>query len=102
MPPNLAVFTSTRSQEFYDVNFAYVGGAIDPLQPARDVIGSMFASQRTMRSFTYAGVASILSVLHLLWPGIEDGSIAWWQEMYMYQNSYAGDVPYSATMHTRH
>jgi len=101
MPPNLAVFTSTRSQEFYDVNFAYVGGAIDLLQPARDVIGSMFAD-RTMRTFTYAGVASILAVLHLLWPGVEDGSIAAWQEFYMYQNSYAVDAPDSATMHTRH
>ena len=101
MPPNLAVFTSTSSQEFYDVNLAFVGSAIDVLQLARDVIGSVFAS-RTRRRFTYAGVASILAVLHLLWPGLEDQSIAWWQEWYMYQNSYTRDDPESATMHTRH
>ena len=101
MPPNLAIFTSTSSQEFYDVNLAWVHTAIDVLQPAADVIGSLFAA-RTMRRFMYAGQASILATLHLLWPGLEDKSIAWWQEWYMYQNSYTRDDPESATMHTRH
>ena len=101
MPPNLAVFSSTRSQEYYDVNLYYVGDFYNLLQPASDAIGSMFAD-RTRRTYVYGGVASILAVLRLLWPGVEDGSISAWQEFYMYQNSYAVDPPDSATMHTRH
>jgi hypothetical protein len=101
MSPNVVVFTSTRTQEFYDVNFAWVHTAMDMLRPAADPIGSLFAN-RAMRCFKYAGQASILAVLYLLWPGLEDKSIAWWQEWYMYQNSYTRDDPESATMHTRH
>ena len=42
MPPNAIVITSTRSQEDYDVNFAYVHHALDALQAAVDPIGSLF------------------------------------------------------------
>ena len=83
------------------MNLAWVHTAIDVLQPAADVIGSLFAA-RTMRRFMYAGQASILATLHLLWPGLEDKSIGMWQEWYLYQNSYDRDDPDSATMHTRH
>ena len=101
MPPNAIVITSTSSQEFYDVNFAYVHHAMDLLQGAVDPIGSLFANRATRR-FVYAGKASILALLHLVWPALLDGSITAWQEFYVYQNSYVGDPPGTATMHTRH
>ena len=101
MPPNLAVFSSTSSQEFYDVTLYYVDEFFFLLQPATDAIGTMFAT-RARRTYVYGGVASILAVLRLLWPGVKDGSISAWQEFYLYQNSYATDDPDSATMHTRH
>ena len=101
MPPNAMVITSTRSQEDYDVNFVYVHHAVDLLQAAVDPIGSLF-SNRATRRFTYAGKASILAVLHLVWPLIQDGSMAAWQEYYVYQNSYYRDTPGTATIHTRH
>jgi len=101
MPPNAIVITSTRSQEFYDVNFAYVHHTTELLQAAVDPIGSLFANRATRR-FMYAGKASILAVLHLVWPLIQDGSMTAWQEFYVYQNSYALDPPGTATIHTRH
>ena len=101
MPPNAIVITSTRSQEDYDINFAYVHHALDALQGAVDPIGSLFA-RRATRRFVYAGRASILAVLHLVWPLIKDGSMTSWQEFYVYQNSYHKDPPGTATIHTRH
>ena len=101
MSPNAVIFTSTSTQEFYDVNYAWAHTAMDMLQPALDPIGALF-SQPAMVRYKYAGRASILAILYLLWPGLEDGSITFWQEWYVYQNSYTRDGPGTATMHTRH
>jgi len=101
MPPNAIVVTSTPSQEFYDINFAYVHHATELLQPSVDPIGMLFGNRAT-RQFTYAGQASILAVLNLVWPLIQDGTMTAWQEMYVYQNSYAKDPPGTGTIHTRH
>jgi hypothetical protein len=94
------MFTSTNTQEFYDVNYAWAHSSMDVLQPAVDPIGALF-SQPAMVRYKYAGQASILAILHLLWPLLEDGSM-FWQEWYVYQNSYIRDGPGTATMHTRH
>ena len=101
MSPNAVIFTSTSTQEFYDVNYAWAHSAMDMLEPAVDPIGALF-SQPAMVRYKYAGQASILAILYLLWPGLQDESITFWQEWYVYQNSYARDGPGSATMHTRH
>ena len=101
MSPNAVLFTSTSTQEFYDVNYAWAHTAMDMLQPAVDPIGALFSKPAMLR-YKYAGQASILAILYFLWPGLKDGSITFWQEWYVYQNSYARDGPGTATMHTRH
>ena len=101
MPPNAIVVTSTPSQEFYDINFAYVHHVSELLQPSVDPIGMLFGN-RAARQFTYAGQAPILAVLNLVWPLLQDGTMTAWQEMYVYQNSYPNDPPGTGTIHTRH
>jgi len=101
MPPNALVVTSTPSQEYYDINYVYTHHPQDVLQHSVDPIGMLFGN-RAARQFHYAGQASILAVLNLVWPLLVDGTMSAWQEMYVYQNSYPNDPPGTATIHTRH
>ena len=95
---NAVVFTSTNTQEMYNVNIAYVPHSLGSVH---DILGGLFAPNG-VRHYYYDGQLSMVAVLHLLWPYLEADSMGAWQEWYLYQNNYDKDPPKSATMHTRH
>ncbi len=93
MPRNVLIATSTNTQEMYNINVAY-------LPPAYE-LGAWFTIPAGRRHYVYKGCCSMVQLLHVLWPLLESANDMW-QEFYMYQNSYPGDIPHSATIHTRH
>ncbi len=94
MPGNLVMFTSTNTQEFYDVNVCYDPNLIDP-------IGGFFMQGLGTRRYVYQGRLTMMQIIHMLWPFLWVVGIQW-QEWFVYQNNYLRDIPYSATIHTRH
>jgi hypothetical protein len=94
MPRNLVLFTSTNTQEYYDVNVCY-GANLN------DEIGGFFSSHLAARRYEYKGRLTMMQILHMLWPMLWAVGVQW-QEWYVYQNSYGRDRPLSATIQTRH
>ena len=99
MPRNVVLFTSTNTQEMYDINLAHIGGHAS-MGTMGDIIGELFQMPLGLRNYHYYGRLSILQVIYLLWPMLDVATTVW-QEWYVYQNNYHKDPDESATIHTR-